>query len=83
MSPSISHIDIESDHRRDESADQLLDEIARTEAAISEGERQIESMVRSATVELSCIFRVQANHSELKTYLKGLRFQAGIRQPRQ
>jgi hypothetical protein len=56
---------------------ELIQEIATTEAEVVRGEDRIQAMLRSSSAELAVIMRMRMNHSELKSYLKGLRFQAG------
>jgi hypothetical protein len=54
----------------------LLKEIAQTELAIENSEAHIEWMLRDMSVDLARIMRARIYQSELKAYLRGLRFQA-------
>jgi hypothetical protein len=54
----------------------LLMEIAQTELAIENSEAHIDWMLRDMSVDLARIMRARIYQSELKAYLRGLRFQA-------
>jgi hypothetical protein len=62
-----------------ESLGGLNREIAETELAIENGEAHVQWMLRDASVELARIMRARLYQSELKAYLRGLRFQAEAR----
>lgn len=75
MSPTLGLNTAESiNETQPENRFGLIQEISRTEADILNGADEIRSMIRSTTVELTTIMLAWARHSELKAYLKGLRF---------
>src|SRR5205814_1229498 len=53
----------------------IFDEIVKTEAEVRTRENEIQLMVDDPSVELAVVMRANAEHSELKAYLKGLKFQ--------
>jgi len=56
----------------------ILHEIAQIELAIQNREDHIDWMLRNTSVELSTIMRIRILQSEMKAYLRGLTFQAGV-----
>jgi hypothetical protein len=56
---------------------ELRSEIAETEIAIENSEAHIDWMVGDMSVDLSSVMRARLYQSELKAYLRGLRFQQG------
>jgi hypothetical protein len=55
----------------------VLREITQTELAIENSEAHIQWMLWDTSVDLGRIMRARLYQSELKAYLRGLRFQAG------
>ena len=53
---------------------QVLREISQTETAIENIGNHIQQLLRNTTSELSSILNARAEESELKAYLRGLRF---------
>jgi hypothetical protein len=54
----------------------LLREIAQTELAIDDSEARIDWMLRDTSVDIERIMRARSYQSDLKAYLRGLRFKA-------
>ena len=52
----------------------LLKEIAQTELAIENSEERVDFMLRDVSVDLETVVRARLYQSELKAYLRGLRF---------
>ena len=69
----------EVDNLGPESLGGLIREIAETELAIENGEAHIQWMLRDTSVDLARIMRARLYQSELKSYVRGLRFQAEAR----